>query len=73
MVEEPMIFYSHYCYDCTCCFVSKKRINSRCWSCNSENTTSGVDEKYKTKDQSKSTGNVPGQGSNNDLRSNEDE
>jgi len=48
MDNEPMIFYSHYCYDCGCCFVSKQSCQgTRCWSCNSENTTSGVDEKYK--------------------------
>ena len=51
--DAPMIFYSHYCYDCTGCFVSKKKIKAKCWYCNSENTTSGVDEKYKTKGETK--------------------
>jgi len=49
--EQPMIFYSHYCYDCTGCFVSRDRIKAKCWYCKSENTTSGVDEKYKPKEQ----------------------
>lgn len=40
-----MIFYPHYCIDCGCLFVDKKK-HARCWSCNSTNTVNGYFNEY---------------------------
>jgi len=40
------LYYSHFCFTCHCCFVSDKR-NARCWSCNSDDTINGFDERFK--------------------------